>query len=395
MTLQFTHPYYLLVLAPALAWVIWFAWKSDVQSGAGRRWAALAVRLLVLLCLVFAIAGLQWLLPVEGMNVFFLLDRSDSIPSAQQELARNYVNQASKLKPKSDKAGVIVFGAQASIESLPNAAVDLQKIQAIVGTERTDLAAAVRLGTAAFPETGQKRLVLLTDANENVGDTMSAVFAAKRLGVSVDVLPLGVARANDVSVQKLAVPSKLKKGQSFEVKIFVQSDLPQTAAVRLWRNEQFLGEQKVELSAGKNLFTFPQTLSDQGFYSYDVQVDAPGDPLPQNNRATGFAAVRGDPRILIVSSEPDQDRDLAAALRSSRLDIRLVGVKDFPGSLAEMQSYDAIFISNLRRATSGATGRSCLKARCGILGWGWYAWGATRPTRRAATAARRWKRPCR
>src|SRR3974390_1226496 len=110
MNLQFTHPLYLLLGVPALAWVIWFAWKSDVQVSPWRRWVALATRLLVLLAILFAIAGLQWLLPVEGMNVFFLLDRSDSIPSKQQDMARDYVNTISKQKHKSDKSGVIVFG---------------------------------------------------------------------------------------------------------------------------------------------------------------------------------------------------------------------------------------------------------------------------------------------
>src|SRR5215831_18980840 len=75
--------------------------------------------------------------------------------------------------------------------------------------------AAIRLGTAAFPENGQKRLVLLTDGNENIGDAMGAVLAATHLKVSVDVVPLGVSRANDVSVERLQVPSKLKKGQAF------------------------------------------------------------------------------------------------------------------------------------------------------------------------------------
>ena len=39
--------------------------------------------------LVLALAGLQWLRSREGMNVFFLLDRSDSIPSRQQEAAQD------------------------------------------------------------------------------------------------------------------------------------------------------------------------------------------------------------------------------------------------------------------------------------------------------------------
>src|ERR1041385_8860238 len=110
MQVQFTHPYYLLLLVPALAWVLWFALKSDVQVGAWRKWMALAMRTLVIITIVFAIAGLQWLLPVEGMNVFFVLDRSDSIPSPQQEFAREYVNKAAKQMKNVDKAGVIVFG---------------------------------------------------------------------------------------------------------------------------------------------------------------------------------------------------------------------------------------------------------------------------------------------
>ena len=324
-----------------------------------------------MLALVFAIAGLQWLLPIEGMNVFFVSDRSDSIPSPQQDAAKELVNRLAKGKQKVDKAGVIVFGSEASIESMPNPIVDLQKIQAVVGTERTDLAAAMRLGTAAFPETGQKRLVLLTDGNENMGDAMSAVLAAsQQLGVSVDVVPMGVTRANDVSVQKVQVPSKLKTGQAFEVKIFVQADRAQTAAVRLYRNDQYLGEQKVELSAGKNLFTFPQTLPDQGFYNYDVRVDAPDDPLPQNNRASGFTTVRGDPRVLLVSADPEQDKQLAAALKTSRVEINLVGIGGFPGTLAEMQSYDAIFISNLAAGDIGTDRQKLLESAVRDFGVG-------------------------
>ncbi len=370
MNFQFSHPLYLVLLVLGLAWVLWFALKSDVQLAPWRRWVALGVRILVLLALVFALAGLQWLRPLEGMNIFFALDRSDSVPSPQQDTAKDFVNKTAKEKKNVDKGGVIVFGTEASIESSPNPAVDLQKIQAVVGTERTDLAGAVRLATAAFPESGQKRLVLMSDGNENVGDVMGAVLAAKPLGVTVDVVPLGVARINDISVQRIQIPAKLKKGQSFDVKIFVQADRPTPATVRLWRNNQHLGDQKVELSAGKNLFSFPQTLSEPGFYSYDVQVDAPGDPLPQNNRASGFATVRGEPAILVVSSDPDQDKQLAGALQSARLQVKLVGLAGFPGSLAEMQSYDAIFISNLAAGDLGSDRQKLLESAVRDFGVG-------------------------
>ena len=370
MHFQFTHPYLLLLLLPAVAWVLWFAWKTDVQVAAWRRWTALGIRGIVLLALILAVAGLQWLLPVEGMNVFFVLDRSDSIPSPQQEASREYVDRISHQMKSVDKAGVIVFGSEASIETTPEPMVNLKKIQAVVGTDHTDLAAAIRLATAAFPETGQKRLVLFTDGNQNAGDAMSALLAAKPLGVSVDVVPLGVARANDVSIQKVQIPPRLKKNQTFELKIFIQAESPSEGTLRLYRNDQPLGQQKVQLAAGKNLFSLPQQLEEPGFYNYDVRIDVPGDPLPQNNRAGNYTTVQGDPRLLIVSADPAQDAQLAAALQSARLDINLVDISHFPSTLAEMQSYDSIFISNLSAPDLGTDREKLLESAVRDFGVG-------------------------
>jgi Ca-activated chloride channel family protein len=391
---QCTHPYYLWLLPVALAWVVWLSWKTDVQVSKWRRWTALGIRGVIVIALVLALAGLQWLRPLEGMNVFFLLDRSDSIPSGQQEMARAYVNQSTAKKQKVDKGGVIVFGTEANIETTANAAVDVEKIQAVVGTERTDVAGAVRLGTAAFPESGQKRLVLMSDGNENIGDAMAAVLAARPLGVTVDVVPMGVARGNDVSVQKLGVPPKLKKGQVFETKIFIQSDKAQTATVSLNRNDQSMGRTKVELSPGKNLFTFPQTLGEPGFYKYDVTVEAEGDSVPQNNRASAFANVKGDPRVLVVSSDPDADKTLVAALRTTKLDVRPVGLTAFRTRWRKCRVMTRFSSATWRPGISAWTGKSFWKARCGILASGWSAWAGTRRMRRGDIAGRRWRPHC-
>ena len=98
-------------------------------------------------------------------------------------------------------------------------------------------------------------------------------------------------------MQKLGLPGRVKKGQTFETRIFVQADKAQTATVRLYRNEQSLGEQKVELNAGKNLFTFPQTL--QRHRILQLQRAASKRRGTACRRTTGpssFTNVRGDPR---------------------------------------------------------------------------------------------------
>lgn len=373
MSFQFTHPWWLLALLPALAWVIWLGWKSDVSLGGWRRSIALLLRTIILLLVIGALAGLQWRKKVEGVNVLFLLDRSDSIPSPQQEAALKYAQATLSEKKKDDKVGMLVFGATAAIESSPHTIVEAdkqQKLLAVVSAERTDIAAAVRLGTAAFPENGQRRLVLLSDGNENIGDAMTAVFSAKDLGVSIDVIPLGVARGNDVSVQRLGLPGRVKKGQTFEARIFIQSDQAQPAKLRLYRSDQPLGEQTIQLEPGKNLYTFPQTLNDPGFYSYSVYVEAAGDNIPQNNKATSFTSVRGDPRLLVVSSDAQQDASLVAALRSANLEVKVIGPDKFPDTLAELQSYDSIFLSNIAAGDLGDTMMKLLESAVRDFGVG-------------------------
>src|SRR5262245_54393618 len=103
MNFQYTNPNWLFALPPALAWVFWLAWKSDVSVSAWRRWLACGLRFVVATALILALAGVQWKRPLEGMNVVFLLDRSDSIPSPQQELSREFVLKAAAAKKPTDK----------------------------------------------------------------------------------------------------------------------------------------------------------------------------------------------------------------------------------------------------------------------------------------------------
>ena len=78
-----------------------------------------------------------------------------------------------------------------------------------------------------------------------------------------------------------------------------------------------------------------------------MQIEAGGDRVPQNNRASGFANVRGDPSVLIIAADPAQDAPLANALRATNLEVTLGDLSSLPGSLAGLQTFDTIFLSNI------------------------------------------------
>ena len=347
MAFQWTHPHWLWLGLVAIPWMVWWHMRTDHVMAKWKRHLILALRLIITLLILLGLAGLQWLRPMEGMNVVYLLDRSESLSlqikiagivlcsedNAQNETGgpcrrgcfwRRGGSGTSRLTtkcPTSDSIG---------IEYLPNRPGGL-----------------IRLGTAAFPESGQKRIILLSDGNENLGDGLAALRSALPMDVSMDVYPMGSTAGGDLSIQRIELPSSVKEATQFEVQVFAQSDEAQSATLRLFINDELVGEDSVDLEEGKNLFTLNQDLPSAGFYTYEVQLVAQQDAVAQNNRAMGFVTVQGNPRVLLLSGVPEADQSLIQALRSAQLEIVIQRSNGLPEQLPELQSYDTIILSNV------------------------------------------------
>ena len=71
-----------------------------------------------------------------------------------------------------DKAGLIVFGRRPRLELPPSDApqFNFQELAGTIDGNYTDIAAALKLALASFPEGTGKRIVLLSDGNQNRGD---------------------------------------------------------------------------------------------------------------------------------------------------------------------------------------------------------------------------------
>lgn len=312
-----------------------------------RKWFSFFIRLILLVLLILALSGFEWRIKNNDMNVVFLVDRSQSIPAEQQEAARQYVNAAVKEKKPNDKAGIIVFGEDAGIEMMPNTVLEWTRFQAVINPEATELGSALKLATAAFPDDAQKKIVVLSDANSDPTDMREAAISARSQDVTIDTIALGANRPNDVVVEPLQLPNQLKKGQAFNLKTVVTSTVAQEATMQVFRNQQFIGEEKIILKKGENAFSFEEKLSDPGFYQYEVRIDAPADGLVQNNRSFGQTFIKGDPSIMLVTDSIEADSNLIQSLNKG--DIKVV-VKQPSEVFADSESlrfFDAMILSNI------------------------------------------------
>lgn len=347
MAVSFTHPWYL-VLFPILgAGGIYLARRSLADlRGARARWS-LGLRLLILACGVLALAGLQVRQPARRLAVLFVLDQSNSIPTDQKQRQLDYVHEASKRMGPEDMGGVLVFGSDAYLEIEVQPVLRLGRIHSMPGRDYTNLAGALRLAMAAFPEDAQRRIVLLSDGNENLGDAITEAAAAAGSGIQIDVVPISYRYSREAMLDKLVLPAEAKVGEPFEVRLIVRSTWQAPGVVRLLRNGELIAQQRVELRPGPNVVTFPQSLDRARFHTYEAIVEAPDDEVPDNNRGMGFVLVRGRPRVLIVANEQGDARYLEQALAGQQLDVDVRQPGRLPATLAEFQSYDSVVLNNV------------------------------------------------
>jgi uncharacterized membrane protein len=377
--ITFDSPWFLLLLGLVpLVWV----WSFKGLSGLGscRRIVALLLRTMVLLLLVLALANLQWLRKSDRMTVAFLLDQSDSIPVEDREAMVDYVVREVQLhrnRARRDKASVIVFGRSANIEVPP---LDddlplvgrLESAGALV-TDATNLEAAMKLAQATFPEDSARRVVIVSDGNENLGDAASVARQLADDGVGIDVVPIWLERDEDVAVERVALPVDIRRGQPFQARVVLHnvSSNPEGAIagrVRLVRRhgarEETLDEQPVRLPPGKSVFRFADQIDEPDFYEYQaifVADDARSDQVVQNNRATSFTHVQGRGHVLVIEDwenrvAPGQGecQELVDRLRAMNIEVTVQFTDELFTSLAELQRFDTVVLSNVPRSSGSS-----------------------------------------
>ena len=371
----FDRPWFLLLLLllPAI-WALSF--NSLAGLGSGRRFFALAMRTLVMLLLVMALAEAKWQRSTDRLTVMYLLDQSESIPVEKRQFMLDYVYHEVSLhrrEDKKDKAGVIVFGGNAKIESAPfdGELPLIGKIEANVDllTASTSLEAGLKLARAAFPEDTARRVVIISDGNENVGDSLAIAQAMAEDGIGIDVVPIELLAGSEVSVDKVVLPTDIRKGQAFETKVVLTNDSDSDGNVsgklRLIRKtaqtEELVAEQQIELTPGKNIIGFNSKLDRSAVYTTEavfVPDEETEDLISQNNRASAFTQVRGKGKVLLIEDayHSGEFLHLIERLQANSIEVETMKSSRLYTTSAELLQYDSVILGNVPRAAGDDTG---------------------------------------
>jgi uncharacterized membrane protein/Mg-chelatase subunit ChlD len=348
--------------------LMWFlSFRSLAGLGNTRRFVAIGLRTLVFSAIVLALAELQLLRTSDKVTVNYVLDQSASIPLEKRQAMLEFVIKAvEQHRRDEDLAGVVVFGRNASIEIPPfddNIRV-LDGLESHVNlrSDATNLAAALKLAQASFAEGSSKRIVIVTDGNENLGDARAIAASLAEDGIGIDVVPVKLTLRSEVAVERVMMPSKIRRGQPMETRVVLNNFSDKIIAGRVTfrrkagLHEEFLGQIDVELPPGKKVFSFADKIDDPGAYTYQADF-VPNDPrddlMSQNNRATAFTHVRGKGSVLLIEDwqNPGEFDYMIERLRANDIEVEVMASDRLFTSMAELQAYDSVILANVPRSS--------------------------------------------
>ncbi len=367
MPFSFIHPQVLILLL-ALPYLV-YVWRAE-GGRRGRAIASLVLRGFIVVLLVLALAGTQLVRAVDEMAVVFLVDVSDSIGSSNEKRALSFVRQALEGMRPGDKAGLILFGQDALVERSVTASRELDEVTTVPRTTYTDVGTALRLGLALFPAQAQKRIVLLSDGNNNLGDAEAAAQLARASGVQVSVVPLLSVLGQEVILEELTAPSTLHQDETFDLAIKIQSTANLTSSLRVFADGRMVHQAEIELRKGLNTFALPMTAGEQGFHTFRAQLDPSEDTFWQNNELSAFALVRGAPRVLLVAQEEAEGQNLVEALTATGLNVEAAAPSALPSDLASLSDYAGLVLVNVPATTLSIRQMELLQTYVRDLGHG-------------------------
>jgi len=349
---------WLLALVPA----VHLARTSSAGGARLRRGVGLACRVGAIAALSLALAGARWVRPNDRLTAIFCVDWSDSIDARAKRDALRAIEAATRPLTTSQKgsareedtAGWVVFGADAQVEEPPTPRPTSREPAAVIKTGASDLGRAIRLAAASFPDDARRRIVVVSDGNENRGDAVREAEIAAAAGIEIDAIALETTPpGQEVLLQSVRAPRRAKAGEIVEIDVVVKARRAGRALVRVVRRgsagETLLPPREVTLEPGENRITPPfrdRPPSEDG-YVYDVVVEAQDDASAANNRGQALVDVGGSLRILYAEGKRGEESYLRAALEKGGFQVDVVGAADIPVALEEIARYDAVILSDV------------------------------------------------
>lgn len=345
MSVEVSNPWWLLLIPVVAAGLVFSARYFRMQNKE-KKIKYIIMRGIIALLLILTLCGLSIKVTTKQVTTLFLVDMSDSNENNLEDI-EEYIREQMADMPRKNQAGVVVFGDDVLVDQFITDKKIFTELSSAPVSTATNLEKAVSTALSIFPDDSAKRLVLITDGLENAGSIEKMAGSVTASDVDVKVIKLEQNMEEEVYVSDVDLPDYVHEGDSFNVKVTIQSNVETQAIVSLYSGRNLKGQSNVNLTSGTNQFVFQDIGEKNGTQDYRVMVEPVNDTVSMNNEYCAFTQVEADPRVLLVEGEAGEGNQLAAILDACGVKYDKITPTGVPEEMSDLIQYKAVVMVNV------------------------------------------------
>jgi Ca-activated chloride channel family protein len=340
---------------------------------------AAALRVLAFAALVFALSGFG--IPTRTasrqVETVALIDQSRSIAPDQQKWMRTNVRELARAGGPGGQLAVLGFGRDVRMLSAMGdpRLLTMPPISADPGA--SDIGEALTAADSLFSPEADKRILLLSDGNQTVGDAAAEIPALVENNVRIFSAAPPLSATQRVALTGFEAPGVVRANQRFTFHIAIESEAPAPVKINLelLNDKDPVGAQTVELKPGLNRFELPYRIDQPGAYIMGARLLIPPSMVALNALAETALTVMTPPQILLAGSAPPES--LLNALKLREYNVTVISPRSLPTHPEDYLPYQAVILSDATVATLSDASATALNRYVSDYGGGLVATGET------------------
>lgn len=376
----------LLIIAAALITFIPYFRLAKRYRRTRNRIISIVLHLLVSVCVVCFLAGLQFTYetPNDKNEIILLVDVSDSQEEYADRRDMFVENVLNDSKYENFRVGLVAFGFDhtcvtpmttdvESIFSQYSDFLDEQQSNAKVDESATNLADALTYVKTMFtyPETG--KVIIISDGKQTDKNAQTIIRSLTAKGTKIDGIYLsddsnggtGQSLEREVQVCDITLPQEyilLETETTINVK--VNSTQQNAVTFALYDNGERIKNGLKTVVAGEQELSFSHTFKGDAFHEISVKISCDNDTVEQNNEYYTYVFIEKFDKILLIETYDGDSDKLESLLTGDQEEVQMlfetqlnynvtkvkVGEPDFPQTIDDLLVYDQVILNNVANA---------------------------------------------
>ncbi|MDQ8182630.1 VWA domain-containing protein [Pelagicoccus sp. SDUM812005] len=280
---------------PNIEWVL----LVPLYAVLGWQFASLGLakpwRIACCLLLVAALVDPQLRLKVKGIDLWVLVDRSESVREWTEANLGEWETILGKSQGEHDRLRIVDFATEARARSASESSFVLED------RNQSKLGLALRQVLMLRDEDRASKALLLsdgyyTDSLEGVADAMVEA------GIPFDFRLSSKRVQTDFQVSRLQLPDGVKVNEAFAIDARIEGSRDAAVRYTVFRNDKAIHSGTTELREGRRDLRFFDRVERASSVAYSVKIDGEGDQVSGNDRMTRWVQVAGPNRVLLLSN---------------------------------------------------------------------------------------------